>query len=300
MALLNLSKLKKGDEKPAGEVPEELPSLPKDGDKGAQAAEQKPAGQATEQKPAGQAAEQQAAGQAGEQKPAEAQQTEQKHAEGQSEEQPTAKDSSGEGDKYQQTLQAIKDSSQDLKKGIQEMKGGAGLAPDELPPLTGVNSGQQSEKATLVQQAKTQNTAQASSTVLSETPKDQKLYFSQLITKFHNTEMQKDVEKEILSSASSDVISHLHSQWEDEKHEENLAQMEKDIYERMQPLQRLESEWRILRTEIDVRQQLLKEKEKQIKKATLELKDLLKKKSKSQDQLKTKSKKSKKSDEKPG
>ena len=55
---------------------------------------------------------------------------------------------------------------------------------------------------------------------------DERLYFSQLISRFHNHELRAEAEKE-LATATSEVVSHLSQQWEAQKQEETVAEIDK-------------------------------------------------------------------------
>ena len=256
MALLNLTKFKKDDGKAASDVPDELPAIP--GKAGAA-----PAQPTAEGQPAADA------------KPAEGQ--------------PSQDEASTNIDQYKDTLDKIKDSSKEYQQGIENMK--KGLAPDELPPLTeSAESEEQSSQQTAENPSSSQPTLAQASAEIKSMPnsfikRDQKLYFADLIAKFHDSNQQSAVEKEIISSGSNEIIGNLRTKWDKEKYETTLAEIDKKIIQRMQPLQLLEQEWRTLRTEIDAktkeieaRNKIIKEKEKLIKETTSELKTLFKEK----------------------
>ncbi len=178
------------------------------------------------------------------------------------------------------------------------------LAPDELPPLSAPQQPaatpqpvQQpvqpvSSPAAAPVSAAHAADAKPMAAVQPQTETDKRLYFSELISRFHNPEEKKTAEQEIINVSSQDVINHLSSNWEQQKKEERLIEIEKQINEKMAPMQSMEQQWRSLKSELDQRRQeedtktrKVQEIEETIRKTTEELKNLLNEKSRLNSEL---------------
>ncbi len=137
--------------------------------------------------------------------------------------------------------------------------------PDELPPVS-LKPRKPAEPTSLVKKPEAK---------IYEQKTDEKLYFSELMSRFHDKGLQRDVEKEFLSSSSGELVANLHAQWEEQKHKESMDEFEEIIIEKMKPLQNLEQEWRALKREIDQKNRNLMKKEEEIKALASELRLLL-------------------------
>ena len=245
MALLNLMKSKEGA--PAKEeVPDELPSLPDD------KKEEAPA----EEKPA----------EAKEEAPAEEKKEEPKAEEAPKEEAPA------EEPKEEAPTEEKKEEPKAEEAPKEEPK----LAPDELPPIS-----EETEEAPAEEPEQAE--PEQPETVVEGKKPDEKLYFSQMINRFNDGKSKHNVEQEILHTDPHQIIHNLNTDWDNQKQEESLADsladLDKKIMEKMKPLQTMEQEWRLLRSDIDDKTKSIIEKEAEIKKLTSELKELLRKKS---------------------
>lgn len=121
----------------------------------------------------------------------------------------------------------------------------AELAPDELPPVTQIGSGPENAHID-----------------------DQRLYFSQLLQKFH----EEGLKSTKLSIPSVNLVSDMKKHWKKLKKAEKAAQMNRKVAETIAPLQKLEQEWMGIQEEIETKKKILQEKEEEIKKLSEELK----------------------------
>lgn len=179
-------------------------------------------------------------------------------------------------DGSQSSQQDVPDELPSLAKTAKQDAKKEEIAPDELPPLKSAPKPEVRESPMVVEASPRINKdselriedAQQLST-------EQKLYFSSLVSKLQKREYQEQAEQEILSAASSEVMAHLKTQWQDEKNDNMLQSVEQKIIEKMQPLQLLEQEWRALRTEVDLKSHELRKREDAIRKYTDEIKELI-------------------------
>lgn len=95
---------------------------------------------------------------------------------------------------------------------------------------------------------------------------DQKLFFSRLITDFH---------KESPIKGGTDIIADLQKNWQDQKLQNKLDEIDTELAQKSKPLQELEKEWRILQFEIDGRQERLKMVEDELHKGVRDIQLLL-------------------------
>ena len=100
-------------------------------------------------------------------------------------------------------------------------------------------------------------------------PSDDKLYFSELIARFHEQRGAID------AHAAQHVIAQLEQSWQKERKLKELADLDGVIEEKAAPLRQLEKEWRMLKDEIADRAEQLREKEEHIIALSAELKKLL-------------------------
>ena len=165
------------------------------------------------------------------------------------------------------------------------------LAPNEIPPLkpAAVPSAKPQPAATaplpietVIPQALAPASTPASSAPIAS---DERLYFSELISRFTNKEMREKAELELLSSSTAEVIETMHTQWESHKQLQQLQQYERMIEGHIMPLRQLEHDWRVLRDEIDEKKLTLQEKEFAIQQMTAELKRLIDAKNKIKEQM---------------
>jgi hypothetical protein len=114
---------------------------------------------------------------------------------------------------------------------------------------------------------------------------DARLYFFGLITKLHDNKTKDNVEKELLNSTPAEIINRMSSQWEIQKKEDRLVDIEKRITEIMPPLESMEYEWRTLKNELTQKGRRINDIEENIRKSTEELKHLISEKSKLNNEL---------------
>ncbi|MFC1741724.1 hypothetical protein ACFL3V_04275 [Nanoarchaeota archaeon] len=119
----------------------------------------------------------------------------------------------------------------------------ADLAPDELPPVTGGEA------------------------ELGETADDQRLYFSNMLQQLH----EEGLKSTKLTSPKANLLADMKKHWRTQKRTDQLDAMNQELTESVQPLQRLEQEWVSLNSEIELRKNLLREKEDEIKRLAEEL-----------------------------
>jgi hypothetical protein len=136
-----------------------------------------------------------------------------------------------------------------------ELPDAGDLSPDELSPIP-------SGEPSIDTNAK-----------LETDPLDRKLYFSQLLQKFHEDGLKSTK----LVSPSADLLSDMKKFWKEKKKSEQLDAMRQKIKIDIEPLQKLEKEWADLREDIEQKKKLLREKEKSIQSLVEELKTLARK-----------------------
>jgi hypothetical protein len=136
------------------------------------------------------------------------------------------------------------------------------------------------EKNTVLNKSRIENTVlvKPANTHMISSYHRKKLYFGELVEKLRNQELKQDAEVEILSSASSQIISTMKMQLKREKQALALAEVEAKIIDVAEPLKLLEEEWRTLRHEADLKTRLLKKNEDEIKRRAEELRELFQKK----------------------
>ena len=162
------------------------------------------------------------------------------------------------------------------------------LAPDELPPISKEES-PAPEAATPELQAEPEPQAApempaAQPTEVAPAAQEVKgfpikkgtgLYFSEILASYQDKCYAPLIEKELLSSASSEIIANLNDQWKKQKLEEDLSDFEQKILEKMLPMENLEEEWRSLKEEIDSKIQRKNEVEEEIQKNAFDIRKLI-------------------------
>lgn len=118
------------------------------------------------------------------------------------------------------------------------------LAPDELPPVTQIDSAPEAAQVD-----------------------DQRLYFSQLLQKFH----EEGLKSTKITTPSVNLVSDMKKHWKKLKKAEEAALMNKKVAEGIAPLQRLEQEWMSIQEDIESKKNLLRDKEEEIRKLSEEL-----------------------------
>jgi hypothetical protein len=118
------------------------------------------------------------------------------------------------------------------------------LAPDELPPVTQVDSAPEAAQVD-----------------------DQRLYFSQLLQKFH----EEGLKSTKITTPSVNLVSDMKKNWKKLRKAEEAALMNRKVAENIAPLQRLEQEWMSIQEDIESKKNLLRDKEEEIRKLSEEL-----------------------------
>jgi hypothetical protein len=122
------------------------------------------------------------------------------------------------------------------------------LAPDELPPVgAGIGSSD-----------------------LASQQDDRRLYFSTMLQKLH----EEGIKSTKLTSPTANLLTDMKKHWKQRKRVEEIDAMRQKVAESLTPLQRLEQEWVSLQEEIEIKKQLLHEKEEEIRKFAEQAKTL--------------------------
>jgi hypothetical protein len=122
------------------------------------------------------------------------------------------------------------------------------LAPDELPPVgAGSAPGE-----------------------LSAQSDDKRLYFSMMLQKLH----EEGIKSTKLTAPTANLLSDMKKHWKQRKKVEEIEAMKQRVAESITPLQRLEQEWVSLQEDIEMKKQLLHEKEEEIRKLAEQAKTL--------------------------
>ncbi|MBW2968228.1 hypothetical protein KY362_07115 [Candidatus Woesearchaeota archaeon] len=133
------------------------------------------------------------------------------------------------------------------------------LAPDELPPMTPGEV--QDGSAALGMPGQSGQSLPSG---------DRKLYFSSMLQKLH----QDGLKSTRLTASSLNVLADMKKHWKDTRKEEELASMERQVEDKILPLQRLEQEWVALKDDIELKRQQMHEKEEEIRRLSEELRTL--------------------------
>lgn len=120
------------------------------------------------------------------------------------------------------------------------------LAPDELPP---------------VDVGGTPELAQG---------EDKRLYFSMMLQKLN----EEGVKSTKLTVPTANLLTDMKKHWKQQKKTDEIQAMRQKVAESITPLQRLEQEWVALQEDIEMKKDLLHQKEEEIRKLAEEAKML--------------------------
>jgi hypothetical protein len=126
----------------------------------------------------------------------------------------------------------------------------AELAPDELPPVSEVGADLEAPSEAV------------------QGVDDKRLYFSQLLQKLHDEGLKSTK----LTTPTANLFADMKKHWKVRKRSDEIDDMNRQLQDSINPLQKLEQEWVSLSDEIDAKKKALHEKEEQIKQFAEDLK----------------------------
>jgi hypothetical protein len=130
------------------------------------------------------------------------------------------------------------------------------LAPDELSPV-------HVEKKTIEPKPSRSNESKLNVDI-----SDRRLYFSDLLRQM------KDQGTSKLTSANVNFLADMRKHWDDKLKEAEVDELNKEVEDRLMPLQRLEKEWVMLKEDIENKKKQLRKTEDEIRALSEELREM--------------------------